>query len=103
MAQTVWRTIRDLDDSQRRVEEGHQRLTVKSEFFYSGDGMVVSTDPGWIKLGFDTLAGIFDWVGLQTNVRKTVGMVFRPCRAAGVRADEAYTRWMTGEGRSFKE
>ena len=54
-------------------------------------------------MAFDMLTGIFDRVGLRTNVRKTVGMVWRPCRAAGVRADEAYTRRMTGEGRSFKE
>ena len=52
---------------------------------------------------FDTLTGIFDRVGLQKNVRKTVGMVCRPCWAAGVRADEAYTRGMIEEGRSFKE
>ena len=32
-----------------------------------------------------------------------MGIVCRPLRAAGVRADEAYKRKMTGEGRSFKE
>ena len=37
------------------------------------------------------------------HVRKTVGVVFRHFRAAGVRADEAYTRRMTGEGVIFKE
>ena len=52
---------------------------------------------------FDTLTGLFDWVVLQTNVRKTVEMVFRPCWAAGVRADEAYTRRMMGYRRSFKD
>ena len=39
--------------------------------------------------------GMFDRVGLQTNVRKTVGMVFPPFWVVGVRADEAYTRKMT--------
>ena len=75
---------------------------MKAAFFYSGYGMVVSIDPGWVKSDFDTLTGIFYQVGIQTNVRKTVGVMFRPFRAAGVRADEAYTQWMTGEGRSFK-
>ena len=46
--------------------------------------------------------GLFDRVGLRKNVRKTVGMVCQPCRAAGVR-DKAYTRRMTREGRIFKE
>ena len=49
------------------------------------------------------LTGIFDWVVLQTNVQKTVGMICWPLRAAGVRAYEAYTRRMTGEGRIFKD
>ena len=46
---------------------------------------------------------IFDRVGPRTNVRKTVVVMCRPFRAAGVRADNAYTRRMTREGRSFKE
>ena len=55
------------------------------------------------SLASETLTGLFDRVGLRTNVSKTMGMVCRPCQAAGVRVDEAYTRQMTGEGRSFKE
>ena len=57
----------------------------------------------WIQLAFDTLTGLFDQVGLQTNIRKIVGMVCRPCWAADVRSDEAYTRQMIGKGLSFKE
>ena len=52
---------------------------------------------------FDLLAGMFYRMGLRTNVHKTVVVVCRPCRAARVRADEAYTWSMTGYGRSFKE
>ena len=95
--QTVGRTIRDQDNDRRRAEEGHQRLTVKAELFYDNDWMVASTDPGWLQLEFGILTRIFDRVGLQTNVHKTIGMVCRPCRAYRVRADEDYTRWMTGE------
>ena len=65
--------------------------------------MLASTDLGWIQSEFDTLTGMFDWVGLQTNIRKTVCMVCRPCQAAGVRAYEAYTQRMAGERRRFKE
>ena len=66
-------------------------------------GVIASTEPGWLQSAFDLLTGLFDYVGLQTNVCKTKGVVFRPCREAGVRADEAYTRRMMREGRSFKE
>ena len=65
--------------------------------------MVESTDPGWFQSAFEMLIGLFDWVGIQKNVRKTAGMMFSPCRASGVRVDEAYTCRMTGEERSFKE
>ena len=47
--------------------------------------MVAYIDLGWLQSALDMLTGIFDWVGILMNVRKTVGMVCRPCRAAGVR------------------
>ena len=43
------------------------------------------------------LMGLFDRVGLQKNVRKTVGMVCRTCQADGVRAEDAYNQRMRGE------
>ena len=76
---------------------------MKVALFYADIGLVASTDPGWHQSAFETLTGIFDRVGLQKNIRKTVGMVCNPCWAAGVRADEDYTQRMTGEGWSFKE
>ena len=65
--------------------------------------MVASTNPGWIQTVFNTLTGLFDQVGLKNNFRKTVWMVCHPFHSAGVRADEAYTRRMTGAGRIYKE
>ena len=85
------------------AEEGHQRLTVKAEFINANDGVVASTDLIWLQSEFNFLAGLFDRVGLQTNVRKTVGMVCRPCWESRVRAVKSYARSMTGEGRIFKE
>ena len=79
------------------------RLKLKSELFYGDNRMVAFTKPEWIQTVFYMLTGIFDWLGLQTNVRKTMGVVFQPFRAAGVRAEKAYTRQMTVEGRSYKE
>ena len=60
--------------------------------------MVVSTNPGWLQTAFDMLIGIFDWLGLRTNDRKTVVMVCQPCRVVRVRADKAYKIQIAGEG-----
>ena len=65
--------------------------------------MVASTNLGWLHTAFDTLTGLFDWVGLKTNIRKAMGMVFHPCHAARVKEYKAYTWWMTGAGRSYME
>ena len=53
--------------------------------------MVASTNLGWLQTAFDKLTGIFDRVGLRTNIRKIVGIVCQPCQADRVRVDEAYT------------
>ena len=44
--------------------------------------------------------GLFDRVGLNTNVWKTVVLVFRLSQAAGMQPEVAYGRRMTGEGTS---
>ena len=75
---------------------------MKAALFYANNGVVASTDPGWLQSEFDFMMELFDRVGLHTNVRKTVGVVFRNCQVAGVRAEKYYTRRMTGEGSSFK-
>ena len=54
-------------------------------------------------MAFDTLAGLLYQVRMRKKFHKIVGMVCKPCRAAGVRADKAYTPRMTGAGRTFKE
>ena len=86
-AKTMGRPIWDRDDGKQWAEEVHQRLTVKVALCYTDNGVVDSTDPGWLQLVFNLLTGVFDWVGLRMNVSKTVGLVFRPCRAAVVWAD----------------
>ena len=44
--------------------------------------MVALSEPGSIQGAFSTLVGLFDGVGLKTNVRKTVIMVFCLCQVA---------------------
>ena len=36
--------------------------------FFAENGLVVFTDPGWIQLAFNIMTGLFDRVGLWTNV-----------------------------------
>ena len=76
--------------------EGRHQLAV----FYANDGMVVSSDPAWLQGAFSALVAIFDRVGLQTSVNKTVSMAFHPCRAtAGNRTAAGYIRRLTGVGK----
>ena len=66
--------------------------------------MVSATDPKWLQGAFSALVAIFDRVGLQANVDKTVSMACQPCRAgSGNRTAEGYRRRITGEGKSFRE
>ena len=47
--------------------------------------------------------GLFDRVGLRTNVGKIVGMVCLPCQAAGNQSEAAYRRRITGKGPKYRE
>ena len=60
---------------ERRNEGRHQ-----SPLFYTDDGMVASSDPRWLHWAFDALLALFEQVGLQTNVGKTVSMICWPCQ-----------------------
>ena len=51
----------------------------QNDLFYADDVMVALLDPRWLQGAFSTLVGLFDRVGLRTNARKTVGMVYPPC------------------------
>ena len=61
-------------------------------------------EPAWLQGAFNTLVAIFYRVGLLTNVGKTVSMVCHPCRSgAGNWTEEAYSRRVTGVGKSYAE
>ena len=65
--------------------------------------MVASSDPRWLQWAFNALVGLFERVGLHTNVGKTVSMKCRPCPAAGNQLEVEYGRKMTGEGPMYRE
>ena len=68
----------------------------KNALFCADDSMIASSDPGCLKAACSTLLGMFDQMGLKTNVGKTVGMVFRPCQVAGTQSKAAYKLQMMG-------
>ena len=69
----------------------------QNALFYTEDGMVVLSDPQWIQSAFRNMVGLFDRVGLRTNVGKTAGMVFCPYQVEGTQSEAMYVQWMTGE------
>ena len=85
--QHFYMTFQEIDDGLWQVVDVHAHLKVKATFFYSDDRMVASKDPVWLQSDIVMLMGLFDRVGLRTNIRKVVGMVCRPFRAADMRAD----------------
>ena len=68
-----------------------------ANFFYTEDGLVVSTDPVWLQGAFDTLTGLFDRAGIWKNYWKKFGMLCRPHHAVVTQYDAAYKRRMMGE------
>ena len=55
--------------------------------FYADYGTVAASDQQWPQGDFSTLVGLFDRVGLQTNVSKKVDMV---CQATGTQSKAEY-------------
>ena len=52
------------------MEEG---MKAQEAILYSDNRMLASTNPGWIQTAFDTMTGLFDRVGLKTNIHKLWG------------------------------
>ena len=92
-----------MEEAEARGETG-QEGRHQAALFYADNGMVVLSEPAWLQGAFTALVGLFERVGLQKNVRKTVSMVCHPCQAGvGNRTEDAYGRRITGEGRSYAE
>ena len=68
-----WVTV-VVEGGEERGERG-QEGRHQAVLFYADNGMVALLDPCWLQGTFNSLVGLFDRVGLQTNVRKAVNMV----------------------------
>ena len=96
-----WVTIA-LDNAEKRGEKGEEGRH-QAALFYADDGMVASSVPHWIQWEFNALVGLFEFVGLRTNVGKTVIMVCRPCQAEGNQLEAAYGQKIPGDGPAYRE
>ena len=70
-----WVTLA-VEEAETRGEWGREGRH-QAALLYADDGMVALSDPCWIQWAFNTLVVLFDRVGLQTNVGKTVSMTCR--------------------------
>ena len=93
-----------LDGVEKRGERGYEGRH-QAALFYADDDMVDGSvfRPRRIQWAFNALVSLFEQMGLRTNVRKTVSMVFQPNQAAGTQSEAAYGRKMTGEGPTYWE
>ena len=71
--------------------------------FYADNGILALTSPDHLQEALDVLTGLFVMVGIQTNVKKMVGMVCQPCYMFVGKSEVAYTRRITGLGTYFRE
>ena len=65
--------------------------------------MVVLSNPRWLQWAFNALDGLFERVGLRTNMGKTFSMTCRPFPEVGNQSEVAYGRTMMGEGPTYRE
>ena len=94
---------RVVEKAEARGETGREGWN-QATLFYADDGMFALSDPAWLQGAFNALLGLFDRVGLRTNVGKTVRMVCQPCQATtGKIMQTAYGRRLMEEGKSYKE
>ena len=77
-------------DGDAGIEGWGREIQRRAAFFFADDSLISSTWPEWLQRSFDTLTGLFDLLGLRTNVEKTVCMVCQICRTVGKHSDEAY-------------
>ena len=70
-------------------------------FFYTDKGLLAFPRPSRIQADLAVLKGLFESVGLHTNMKRTVGMVCQPCRIVGGHSEVEYMWRMKVVGPSF--
>ena len=53
----------------KKVDKGRTNAgKLQAELLYTDNRMVYYTNSVWFQTAFDTLTGLFNWVGLKTNL-----------------------------------
>ena len=91
------------DDGRDAVEGFSVQVRERQTLFYADDGFLASRSPEFLQQAFTCLIGLFERVGLQTNVDKTKTMTCFPGYIGGRMLSPAYKRRMTGEGESIRD
>ena len=69
--------------------------------FCADDGMIASSDPRYMLGIFITLVGMFNQVGIKTNVGKKSGIFCHTCQSASTQSQAEYECRMTKTGLSY--
>ena len=80
-----------------------QTVADKLTIFYADDGLVAARDHEWLQHAIDVLSGLFERVGLRTNINKTKCMSCMPGHISDRMSTAAYKRRMEGTGLSHRE
>ena len=77
-------------DNEAVPEEFGYSVAYKAAFFYADGGLVASTNLLWIQWSFDVLIGLFQRLGIQSNMVNIVAMVWYPGPIYGRQSTAAY-------------
>ena len=92
-----------ISEDREDVETLGIRVQEKQVLFYADDGLTASRDPKWLQEAFDVLVGLFERVGLKTNVLKTKSMACTPGYISSQISAYAYKHKMGEGGDSYRE
>ena len=83
------------------AEEIEETIQELEDFFYADNGLVVLPQPERLQRVFNGIIYLFNQIGLQTNVQKTVSMAYRPLYTPGGLLELEYMRRVMGVGSSY--
>ena len=74
-----------------------------ADLFYYDNGLVASPRTESFHREFNVLTDLFDQVSIQTNVKNTLSMAYRPYYTPGGFLESTYMRRVTEVGPSYRE
>ena len=70
---------------------------------YVDNVRIVGHNPVWVQMALTVVVGMFDRVGLKTNLGKTKSILCTPGFIRGKQGVAAYNRRVKGEGTTFRD